>query len=168
AVLHGESLSQLYNAHPHPYGYTNGFVKGLWPPFNYLSMVNELEGRPKVLLVGEARSFYVVPSCEYAVVFNRQPLADAIRRWMGPEPSEQQMSRDGGQQVLQWLRSRGITHVLVDWAELLRLQRTYGMDPILNPAVFAQLESAGLVRVSDWSIQDHAPYYATLYEVPNE
>jgi hypothetical protein len=70
--------------------------------------------------------------------------------------------------VLKWLRDRGVTHLLVHWLELERLHRTYGLDPALTPELFVELESAGLLRIGDFMLEDNGMTYATLYEVPHE
>jgi hypothetical protein len=155
ATVGGESINV--------YGHTNLFVKGKWPGFESLQTVNELEGKPRVLMVGEARTFYVKPPHEYAVVFNHHPLAEAVRRCTGTAPAEPDADA-----VLAWMRRRGITHVLVNWMELIRLQKTYGMDAGLDESLFNRLEAGGLAKMGDWSLEDGEPRYTTLYEVPNE
>ena len=113
-----------------------------------------LDRQTKVMLVGEARTYYVLSPCEYATVFNHHPLADAARR--DPDP----------QAILQWLKKQGVVCVLVDWSEIRRLRSTYGFDPELNEGLFDRLVGAGLKIVLSFRIADNQPPEATLYEVP--
>ncbi len=188
AGLNLYGFSGLYYAHTHSgvdgkplaaQGHMDWFTKGEWPGAEYLSILNQLGKGSRVMLVGEARTFYLRTPREYATAFNHHPLSEAVARLM-PEAQTQTArgpqgdgsvidARDkGARAVLAWLRHRGITHVLVHWAELDRLRRTYGMDPRLNRRLFAELQSAGLLRMGDFSLQDGLPPYSTLYEVPHE
>lgn len=136
------------------HGRANWFVTGDWPGARLLKGVN---GRPPgttVLLIGEARTFYVTSPCEYATVFNRQPLGDAVRDQPGPGA------------IMDWLRRRGTRYVLVHWAEMDRLKNTYGFDPDVDVALFERLVGAGLRVTEEFMPLDGTRPYATLYEVP--
>lgn len=163
------------------HGHLNWFVSGEWPGVDYLKIVNALENHPRVMFVGEARTFYVRPPREYAVVFNHHPLAEAVKQRVGPaEPGTAPPGDAASTQaaavpaqsdyhaVIRWLHDRGVTHVLVHWLELARLRGTYGLDPQLTPELFDQLESAGLMKMGDFMLDDNGMPYATLYEVPHE
>ncbi len=142
------------------YGRTDAFVQGQWPGTEHLKAINELGPRARVMLVGDARSYYCRVPCEYATVFNHHPLAEAIERL--PDLKS----------VLGWLRERGTTHVLVNWSEIVRLSRTYGFEPALDPdrdpTLYARLAAAGLEERQVFSAAPQLPPYATLFEVPNE
>lgn len=136
------------------YGHTNWFVTGQGPGSPATGAVNNRPPATSVMLVGEARSFYIRPPFEYATVFNHHPLADAVRK--DPDPRA----------VLTWLANRGTRYVLVHWAEMERLRRTYGFYPEIDARLFERLVEAGLtVREEFLPFQGTAPY-ATLYEVP--
>lgn len=137
------------------YGRTDWFVEGQWPGFDYLKRINALGPHSRVMLVGEARTFYIRPTVEYAVVFNHHPLARAVERLGKPDA------------IVRWLEDRGITHVLVHWGEMHRLSWTYGFEPALNAELFARLEAAGLKPVDQFAYEPGRPPYATLYEVPH-
>lgn len=129
--------------------------RGQLPGYDFFRVVNEeLPADAHILLVGEARPFYFRRALDYAVVFNRQPLAEAVRSAAGPE------------ELMAWLRTRGYSHVLVHWLEVDRLRRTYGFPPEITEALFEQLEKAGLARVTDFANPAHGGQYVTLYRVP--
>ena len=110
--------------------------------------VNPVTGEQQLMLVGEARTFYLRTTCEYATVFNRHPLSDAVRR--------ERNAKD----IIAWLQQRGTTHLLVDFLEIARL-RSYGFDERINPELFDSLKKAGLTGSSSGSMP-----FAILYEVP--
>lgn len=132
---------------------TDLFVKGQLSGIEYLGAINALPEGSRVLLVGEARTFYLRRPCTYATVFNRHPLEAHARR---ESPGE----------VLGWLARSGYTHVLVHWGEVDRLWRTYGFPEELDNAFFESLEQAGLRRAKDFTLDPGRAAYATIYEVP--
>lgn len=130
------------------------FVSGSVPGFSYLGLVNnELPTSAKVLLVGESRPFYVERASDYCVVFNKNPWADAIR--LAKSPAD----------IVQWLRERKITHVLVHWMEIRRLARTYGFPPEINPLLFEQLTGHGLRLIREFQHPSSPERYVDIYEV---
>ncbi len=132
---------------------TDLFVKGDWPGTEHIGALNALPEGSRVLLVGEARTFYLRRPCTYATVFNRHPLEEAAR--LG-QPKD----------VLGWLTRSGYTHVLVHWGEVGRLRRTYGFPEELDNVLFDGLEQAGMRRAKDFTLEPGQAAYATLYEVP--
>ncbi|HQA00699.1 MAG TPA: glycosyltransferase family 39 protein, partial [Phycisphaerae bacterium] len=183
-------FARLYYIHTHvrtesgeiqaieAHGHTDWFTSGQYPGYGYLEIVNELEGS-RVMFVGEARTFYVKPARDYAVVFSRHPLAEAVERIV-VQPDDSPAATSAASEspprrapdyraVVRWLSQRGVTHVLVNWFELERLHRTYGLDRQLTRGLFEELEAAGLQRVGggDFMTDEGIPY-ATLYEVPDE
>lgn len=130
------------------------FVKGQWPSMQEVGAINSLDGNAKVMLIGEARTFYLRRKCDYAVVFNHHPLAQAAREI--PDDEE----------LLEWLRAQGCTHVLAHWAELGRLDGTYGLDSGLDDALIQRLMAAGMKQVQSFRLEDNDSPYATLFEVP--
>lgn len=136
------------------YGQTGWFAEGQWPGTEHFAAVNRLDAGSRVMLVGEARTFYLRRPCEYAVVFNHHPLAQAARR--NPDASA----------LIEWLRKNGTTHVLAHWGEIGRLQSTYGLDPEIAPALFERLGTAGMKPSMEFRYQEGRPPYATMFEVP--
>lgn len=118
------------------------FYEGRVPGFAYLGAANEeLPEGAKVLLVGEAGALYFRRNVDYCVAFNRSPFLEMIHAADAPPGLTTWAARAPG--VMDWLGGRGYTHVLVNWSEVRRLERTYGFAP---PTTAAQLERA-MVRL---------------------
>ncbi|MFQ5463137.1 MAG: ArnT family glycosyltransferase [Phycisphaerae bacterium] len=155
----------LYFAYPlmrdeRPLGWpASALYEGRLPEFEYLGVVNNaLPDDAKILMLGDARAFYIDRRVDYHVVFNRNPFAEAIRAARGPED------------VAAWLHERNYTHVLVHWGEINRLRRSrYGFPAEINTALFAKLvdeDSRPPLRMLDEFRRPNAPLpYATLYGV---
>jgi hypothetical protein len=86
--------------------------------------------------VGDAAVFYVDRRMHYTVVFNR----DA---WLAAATGADAAA------CVEWLRARGVTHVVFNWSEVGRLRATYGFDPRVTAEWVAGLMRAGLRRVDD-------------------
>jgi 4-amino-4-deoxy-L-arabinose transferase-like glycosyltransferase len=88
----------------------------------------------KVLCVGEAALFHAKFPYLYNTVFDRSLFEQCFA---GKSLGE---SRE-------WLRQRGITHVLVNWSEILRYREpgSYGYTDFAHPDTFAKLQTAGLL-----------------------
>jgi len=111
-----------------------------------------LSTQDRILMVGEARAFYMPNNVDYCVVFNRNPVAEAVAGADSPE------------EVIRWLNSKGYTHILVFWNEMHRLRDTYGFWEELTPELFAALEKVGLGVIKNFYVRPERPF-ATLYEV---
>lgn len=76
----------------------------------------------KVLLIGDARPFYLEPACLYATCFDDDPLAPFL---LGKSRKER----------LESLRAAGVTHVYVDWSEIARYRSpgNYGFSELVTP-----------------------------------
>ncbi len=111
-----------------------------------------LSGDERILMIGEARAFYMPKNVDYCVLFNRNPLAEAVTGAKSPED------------VIRWLNSKGYTHILVFWNEMHRLRNTYGFWEELTPELFTELETVGLGVIKNFDARPERPY-ATLYEV---
>ncbi len=103
-------------------------------------------------MVGEARAFYMPENTDYCVVFNRNPLAEAVA---GAESAED---------VIRWFNAKGYTHILVFWNEMHRLRNTYGFWEELTPELFGELETVGLGVIKNFYARSERPF-AALYEV---
>jgi hypothetical protein len=147
------------------------FYEGRVPGFEYLRAANEeLPEDAKVLLVGESRAFYFRRKVDYCVAFNRSPFLEMIHAADALPGLTTRATRATG--VMDWLGGRGYTHVLVNWSEVRRLERTYGLAP---PTTAAQLERAmarlaqeglSLVRVFHHPNPEVHARYVELYAVP--
>jgi len=130
------------------------FYEGKGPGYEYLGAINnELPGEARILLVGDARPFYIQRPVDYAVVFNDSPFAQSVETAQTTE------------QVMQWLRERGYSHIVIHWAEIERLRRTYAFSSRVTPGLFLDFGQAGL---SLWRAFPHPAKggrYVDLYEV---
>jgi hypothetical protein len=90
-------------------------------------------------------------------VFNRNPLAELAERSAAP------------QEVIAWMRTQDITHVLVHWTEMARLRHSrYGFPPALDRSFFEGLSSAGLRVLREYPAPNGGPSpMATLYAIAN-
>jgi len=88
-----------------------------------------LSDEARILLVGDAKGFYFPPGTVYATAFDTHPLAELLDRGATPE------------QVLADLRSRGVTHLWVNWFEIARLARTYGYPASLGAEIYRRWEA---------------------------
>jgi len=132
----------------------SALYEGLVPGYEFLQAVNlALPSDAKILLVGEARAFYFVRNVDYTVAFNRSPFVEAVRE------------SDSDERIVAWLRQRGYTHVLVNWAEVSRLSRTYGFAPEVNLSLFERLcREGGSLRAAHGYEFEGKPY-VTIYEL---
>ncbi|MCH7839288.1 MAG: hypothetical protein IID38_03500, partial [Planctomycetes bacterium] len=129
------------------------FYRGFVPGYEYLGLINErLPAGAKVLLVGDARAFYVRCAADYHVVFNLDPFAQAVR---------------DEDDLLAWLRAEKYTHVLIHWAEIDRLRSSYGFGPEVNPALLDRLCAKGLRLMKAFSHPHGTRRYVELYELPS-
>lgn len=133
------------------FGQTELMRAGQWPGYEYVAGINAaLRDGGKVVMVGEARAFYLDGRPHYCVVFNRNPFAEAV----AARPNAWG----------DWLREQGYTHVYVGWSEIRRLARSrYGFWPSLAGLRPSDYESAGLIPQQEYRIG--AAAYGTLYSV---
>jgi hypothetical protein len=128
-----------------PFGRVDAFLAAHWS--------NELPADARVLMVAEARAYYVQRPASYTVVFSPNPLAERIREGAGPA------------ELLGWLADRGYTHLFVNWAEIARLRRTYGFWREIDVPLFESMVAAGLLSVRNLTDLHERPI-ATLYRIP--
>ena len=128
--------------------------EGAVPGYEYFGLVNnKLPDNARILLVGDARPFYFQRDVDYCVVFNRNPFVETIR------------AAGSDREIVDWLRARGYTHVLVNWSEVRRLSRTYGFAPEITPELFDRLSRYGLTLSSDVQPSRDRGRYVELYNV---
>lgn len=133
------------------------FTDGDLPGYDYLKILNQdLPADARILLLGDSRPFYVLREVDYCVVFNRNPFAEAVAQ--ADQPGD----------VIQWLRARRYTHLLVHWDEMGRLRRSrYGFPAEIQPALFDELERGGLQPIAVLHRHQSDAIYAVVYRVPN-
>jgi hypothetical protein len=96
-----------------------------------------LPANSKVLLIGQAGVFHLTIDHLYNTVFDDE-IFQTIARERSPA------------ETAQALRDRGVTHVLVDWAEIERHRKPggYGFSSFVTPALFDGLVRAGVLAPS--------------------
>ena len=115
-------------------------------------LAQDLNADAYAWLVGEAAVFYIDRRIHYTVPFSRDPWLEFAA---GADPHE----------CLDWLRARGVSHVVFSWSEIIRLRQTYGFSKVVTPEWVTQLEQAGLRHVkTEQSPFGDAP--VEIYEVP--
>ncbi len=135
-------------------GATAFFLTGQGGGHEHLAVLNatSFPEDAKVLMVGDAKAFYVKPDADYCVVFNRNPFVTAIRE------------AESAKQLSDWLRERGYTHIFVHWSEIARLRGSrYGFPKEVTPDVFLQLSQHGWDRTHVFSTGDPPIRYGELY-----
>lgn len=131
------------------------FREGQWPGTAHVPAINKVcEAGGRVLMVAEARSFYLSPCADYAVIFNRFAFAEAAA-----DQSPQELGR--------WLAGHKYTNVYVSWSEWSRLANSrYGFWPGLSPQMFGAMLEAGVLEVEgQFSIAEDQRPYGTLFRV---
>lgn len=128
------------------------------PGFEYYGVVNqELPADARVMLVGEARAFYFQRPVEYWTAFNRNPFLEQIAA-----------GKSGGE-LIDWLREREVTHVLVHWTEIERIASTYGFAPTVSPekikAGLEAMKPSGLELMGEFGLPKRMGRYVKLYRV---
>ena len=93
----------------------------------------------KILLIGEARAFEFLARVEYSTCFDINPGEVYLRGRSGAE-----------QRTI--LRQRGITHILVLWAEIHRYRspKNYGFSDWPQPSDIQKLVDDGSASRVDW------------------
>lgn len=152
--------AQLYVNHTYVEGHKlpvegvdHYFLEGLIDGHQHLAVVNmELPSNSKILLIGDAKAFYFRRRVDYCVVFNRNPFIDTVR------------AATTDSEIMDWLRKRQYTHILVNWAEVHRLRSSrYGFPEVVQPELFTRLARYGLVETNTFTTSRSDNRYATLY-----
>jgi len=93
---------------------------------------NQHASSGRVLLVGDSQPFDLEMPVLYNTCFDDCIFERLVK---GRSPREVQAA----------FAERGITRIYVDWGEIARYRRTYGFTDFVQPAVFEQLISAGIL-----------------------
>jgi len=89
----------------------------------------------KVLFVGEAELFDAHFQYAYNTVFDHSLLED----WTATQIAPGQWKLKAREEILQKLKQEGITHLFVNWNEILRYRTTYGYTDFVSPQRIQQL-----------------------------
>ena len=102
-------------------------------------LIDTLNDRPGpnavVLLVGEAQVFDGRFTPRYRTTWDGSPLPD-----LAAVPPDEARA---------WLADRGVTHVAVNWGEVLRYRRTYGFDERVTGSAFDRLVAGGVLGAGE-------------------
>ncbi len=139
------------------FGQTEWMTSGQWPGYAHVPALNKIqESGGKVLMLGDARAFYVSGRPGYHVVFNRNPFAEGVEAWLSSPTSAERPDA--------WLRKHGYTHLYVDWSEIRRLSRSrYGFWPGLAELHKSEYERTGFIPEA--SFESNGRTYSTLFRV---
>ena len=113
-------------------------------PVAYLNRMR-LPTDAKILFVGEAQVFDARVPLVYNTVFD----ISIFEQWcsvneLGVPVAEQKMKST--EEIRERLRAEGITHILVNWQEVLRYKTTYGISEFLAPWRFRHLQKVGILH----------------------
>jgi hypothetical protein len=112
-----------------------------------------LDSGERVLVVADARRFYLNAGADYCVVFNRNPFAEAAAE-LSPEA------------LMDWLRDRGYRYVYLDRVEMWRLRNSrYGFWASVDEALFDRLAQHGLRPVEVFRTLAPGYPYGVLFGV---
>lgn len=111
-----------------------------------IALVESLHLSPvdKVLFVGEAETFDAAFRYEYNTVFDHSILEDDCSAALPDVPSLEQKLRSPAEIRQAW-QARGVTHVVVNWSEILRYRTTYKYTDFVHPQRFTDLVGAGVL-----------------------
>ncbi len=102
-------------------------------------------GQPvRVLCVGEAEVF----DAEFPVVYNSVFDRSIFEEWCAnPQPGDNPATRAirDPASIRRKLDEQGITHIYINWLELLRYRTTYGYTDFVSPERFIQLQTSGVL-----------------------
>lgn len=101
-----------------------------------------LPERSRVLMVGEAEVF----DCRFETIYNTVFDESIFQAWtcstkdvLAGTPESAFLPMKPANEIYARLKAEGITHVYVNWLEILRYRRTYGYTPYVTPARFEDL-----------------------------
>ncbi|WP_166820573.1 ArnT family glycosyltransferase [Thalassoroseus pseudoceratinae] len=103
----------------------------------------ELPAEISVLSVGDAEVFDAQFPIRYETVFNTSIFGTWV--FDGFSNSSKTLTMKPARTIRETLADEGITHILVDWGEILRYRATYGYSPAIEPSVFDALQAADVL-----------------------
>jgi 4-amino-4-deoxy-L-arabinose transferase-like glycosyltransferase len=127
-----------------------------------------LQPKSKVLSVGEAEVFDADFPIVYNTVFDKAVFEQWCSRAVpGVTPADQKQKTP--EEIHAKLKAEGITHVLVNWQEILRYRDTYGYTKFVSPKRFDVLVSAGvLAEPETLGMIDYAGLSKTLQQIVDD
>ena len=98
----------------------------------------------KVLFVGEAEMFDAAFPYEYNTVFDHSIFERDCSSAQPNTPAANQPLRPAKEILDSW-HARGVTHIVVNWSEILRYRTTYQYTDFVHPSRFQALVDAGVL-----------------------
>jgi len=106
---------------------------------------SDLSPDDRILMIGEAEVFDLAIPCFYNTVFDES----LFEQWTADETDERHWSAERrmkkSDDVLDVLKQKGITHLYVNWLEILRYRGSYGYTEYVTPERLRQLVDAGVL-----------------------
>ncbi|MFY9255641.1 MAG: hypothetical protein WAO83_19460 [Fuerstiella sp.] len=98
----------------------------------------------KVLMVGEAEVF----DCEFSVIYNTVFDESIFQQWTIANLNQQAEERPmrSAEEIRATLNTHEVTHIYVNWSEILRYRLTYGFTKYVTPERFTRLVEAGVLN----------------------
>lgn len=121
-------LIDIEAARPRIAGYAMTYLNERLPPGS------------KVLCVGHAEVFDATVPVIYNTVFDRSIFQEWCAR-PDASRSDAELELRDAESIRAKLREEGVTHVLVNWSEILRYRTTYGYTEFVTPERFAELRA---------------------------
>lgn len=111
-----------------------------------ITLVDSLRLGPtaKVLFVGEAETFDATFPYEYNTVFDQSIFESDCSAGLSSIAARDQPLRSPAEIRAAW-KARGITHLVVNWSEILRYRTTYKYTDFVHPQRFQELVQSGVL-----------------------
>jgi hypothetical protein len=103
-----------------------------------------LPGQARVLMVGEAAVFNATFDVVYNTVFD-ESIFEQWTSAASDATSSKNADMKSAEEIRSVFRAQKITHIYVNWSEVLRYRQTYGYTDFVTPARFLELQSIGLL-----------------------
>jgi len=133
-------VSTPLSGNPAYFGDLNSVAKTVATPS--LAVLNDrLPPGSKVLLVGEAEIF----DARFPLIYNTVFDQNLFEEWIASDGSDADRPLRSADQIRDTFREHGITHIFVNWREILRYRTTYGFTPFVVPERFETLRAEGLL-----------------------
>jgi hypothetical protein len=111
---------------------------------------NSDKAKARVLFLGEARAFYCNADWLAPTVFNTNPLESALRECATPHEAAARLT------------GQGFTHILVNWSEFQRLQKTYSAFQDFDIRKWEAFQKACFEPLASFGKPDKAGAYPIL------
>ncbi|HIK95345.1 MAG TPA: hypothetical protein EYG03_25655, partial [Planctomycetes bacterium] len=118
-----------------------------------------LPSNARVLMVGEAAVFNATFDVVYNTVFD-ESIFEQWTSAASDSTASKNAPMKSADKIRSVFRAQKITHIYVNWSEILRYRQTYGYTDFVTPDRFVKLQSVGLLAApvtffpGDWTSLD--------------